>query len=102
MKNPLNVGLFPATVEVDFNGCSQMHAHKAVSLIPFMDMSALKLIFDDCASHLDASFLVRNDFGHVLVFTAHDQAHCLLGIAQSPVATQQPVVVVHIIEANMC
>jgi 5'-3' exonuclease len=72
-----------------------MHAHKAVSLVPFMDMSALKLLFDDCVPHLEACFLSRNEFGRVLIFTAHGQSHCLLGITESPVPSFQPGVVVH-------
>ncbi len=90
MTNPRNAGLFPTTVEVDFNGCSEVHAHKAVALVPFMDMSALKLLFDECSSLLEAKEVSRNDFGRVLIFTAHGQAHGLLGIAESSVAAQQP------------
>jgi hypothetical protein len=72
-----------------------MRAHKAVALVPFMDMSALKLLFDDCASHLEPGSLSRNDFGRVLIFTARGQEHRLLGIAESPVETSQTDVVVH-------
>ena len=95
MQNPRNINLFPTDVQVDYNGCSEMHAHKAVALVPFADMRALKLLFDDCAAHLESSSRSRNEFGHVLIFTAHGQAHGLLGIAQAPVATAQPGVVVH-------
>ena len=95
VRNPGNVGLFPTAVEVDFNGCSEMRAHKAVALVPFMDMSALKLLFDDYASHLEPDSLSRNDFGRVLIFTARGQEHRLLGIAESPVETSQTDVVVH-------
>jgi 5'-3' exonuclease len=97
MQNPRNVGLFPTTVEVDFNGCSENQAHKAVALVPFMDMSDLKRQFDDCLAHLEsASERKRNEFGPVLIFTARGQPHGLLGIAEAPTETGTSGVQVHV------
>ena len=95
MQHPRNVALFPTSVEVDMNGCSEMQAHKAVALVPFMDMSALALLFDQCAADLDPGSLSRNQVGRILIFTARGHAHGLLGIAEAPTATSHPGVVCH-------
>ena len=95
MQHPRNVALFPTSVDVDMNGCSEMQAHKAVALVPFMDMSALALLFDQCAADLDPGSLSRNQFGRILIFTARGHAHGLLGIAEAPTATSHPGVVCH-------
>ncbi len=91
MQNPRNVGLFPTKVVVDYNGCSENQAHKAVALVPFVDMSALQVQFADCVSHVDdPHVLSRNEFGPVFIYTAHGQPHGLLGIAESPTETETP------------
>jgi len=95
MQLPKNVALFPSSVELDMNGCSEAQAHKAVALVPFMDMSALARLFDECAADLDPGSRSRNEFGRVLIFTARGHSHGLLGIAEAPTATSHPGVVCH-------
>jgi 5'-3' exonuclease len=88
--------MFPSSVKIDMNGCSEMKAHKAVALVPFLDMSALKLLFDDCAARMDDEAQSRNEFGRVLIFCAQGQAHGILGIAEAPIATSHDGVVLHL------
>ena len=95
MQLSKNVALFPSSVELDMNGCSEAQAHKAVALVPFMDMSALARLFDECAADLDPGSRSRNEFGRVLIFTARGHSHGLLGIAEAPTATSHPGVVCH-------
>jgi hypothetical protein len=90
MQHPRNVALFPTKVVVDYNGCSENKAHKAVALVPFVDMSALHTQFLDCVSLVEPDVLSRNSFGPVFIFTAHGQPHRLLGIAESPTETGTP------------
>jgi hypothetical protein len=90
MQDPRNVGLFPTKVVVDYNGCSENQAHKAVALVPFVDMSALHVQFVECVSHVEPHVLSRNAFGPVFIYTAHGQPHGLLGIAESPTETGTP------------
>jgi 5'-3' exonuclease len=98
MQNPRNVGLFPTTVVVDYNGCPEHQAHKAVALVPFMDMAALKLQFDQCFAHLESEKR-RNEFGPIFIFTAQGQPHRLFGYVEAPTETGIPGVQVHVCAA---